>query len=229
MTKDNELDSPCWLGTCETCKSGCRLILDQEDHEIVYWKQLREVTRVGKGEQLSMSQKSGCVGQLKEELFEAWPDFQEHVRVKGIQFQAFEKDKINPNSHVLQCDFAMAYSCEYQNEIQSGLWSRNGVNLFTAALYSNQGCCKFFLIVIDSQDKGKDSVYAFIMKLTGSLIDFKKGEDLIIYTDGPASEFKNRYMVKMVSILSKIWRGSAMEIFCHVSWQGSCRRNRRNC
>ena len=54
-------------------------------------------------------------------------------------------------------DFAMAYSREDQDEIQSALWSRKSVNLFTAAIYSNEYPCKSFLLVTDSGEKGKIS------------------------------------------------------------------------
>ena len=53
----------------------------------------------------------------------------------------------------------MGYSCEYQNEIQSALWSRNSINLFTAALYSNNLPGKSFLLITDCKDKGKNSVF----------------------------------------------------------------------
>ena len=43
-------------------------------------------------------------------------------------------------------------------------------------------------------------------------IQFEKGDMLIIYTDGPSSEFKNRYIVKLVSMLSKKFQ-------CKVSWK----------
>ena len=79
----------------------------------------------------------------------------------------------------------MAYSSDYQNEVQSALWSRKCINLFTAALYSK------------SQDKGKNSVFTFINALK-DYIQFEKRDMLIIYTDGPSSEFKNNYIVKLV-------------------------------
>ena len=43
-------------------------------------------------------------------------------------------------------------------------------------------------------------------------IQFEKGDMFIIYTDGPSSEFKNRYIVKLVSMLSKKFQ-------CKVSWK----------
>ena len=41
---------------------------------------------------------------------------------KSKEHATFEKGKLDPNCMLLQADFAMAYSCEYQNEIQSALW-----------------------------------------------------------------------------------------------------------
>ena len=65
------------------------------------------------------------------------------------------------NTHVLQIEFEMIYSCEYQNEIQSDLWSLRNVMLFTAAL-TYKSVCKTFLIVSDSHDKGKDTIGVFV-------------------------------------------------------------------
>ena len=133
------------------------------------------------------------------------------MRIKQIQSTAFTEDKKRSDCHVLQCDFTMAYSYGYQNEFQSSLWSQKCINLFTAALCSKSQVCQPFLIITDSQDKGKNSVFPFINDLT-DYIQFEKGGMLIIYTDGASSEFKNRYIVKLVSMLSKNFQ-------CKVSWK----------
>ena len=101
----------------------------------------------------------------------------------------FEQNKKDSKCHLLQVDFAMAYSCKYQNEVQSALWSCQTVNLFTAATYDTNGKEKSFLIVTDSQDKGKNSVFTFIMQLVDE-IKFQPGEELIVYSDGPSSNLK---------------------------------------
>ena len=57
----------------------------------------------------------------------------------------------------------MSYSCEWQNEIQSALWSRKNVTLFTCALLENdQTQC--YIIVTDTKDKSKLFVAIFILK-----------------------------------------------------------------
>ena len=55
--------------------------------------------------------------------------------MKQIMHDHFEQDKKDSKCHLLQVDLAMTYSCEYQNEFQSALWSRQTVNLFTAVTY----------------------------------------------------------------------------------------------
>ena len=85
---------------------------------------------------LFLSTISGCVGELLKPIQLSWMSFVEHVRIKHIQAAAFEREKKDPNCSVLQMDFAMNYSCQYQNEIMSALWSRASVGFFcTAALY----------------------------------------------------------------------------------------------
>lgn len=73
------------------------------------------------------------------------------LNVKQIQKEELQNDKRDPNVRFLQLDFA---SCEFQNEIQSALWSRNSVTLFTAAKFS-QDNCPTFLICSDTKEMGK--------------------------------------------------------------------------
>ena len=58
----------------------------------------------------------------------------------------------------------MAYSCKYQNEVQSAFFSRQTINLFTVASYDTKGKEKF-LIVTHPQDQGKNSCFTFMMKV----------------------------------------------------------------
>ena len=109
---------------------------------------------------LQCQSKQVYVGEVVE-LFEA--SFQEnlvHVNTKRIQAKEFEADKSNKNVKVLQMDFAMAYECMYQDDVQSALWSRGSVNLFTAASISNAQS-KTYLISTDSKQKDKNSILVF--------------------------------------------------------------------
>ena len=77
----------------------------------------------------------------------------------------------------------MTHRCEYQNEIQSALWSLRSVNLFTAVTYNAKGKEEFFLIVTNSPDKGENSVCTFMLKLVDGMI-FKDERELIFFSDG---------------------------------------------
>lgn len=74
--------------------------------------------------------KEGCVGQLEVKIREEFDESVNHINIKRIKARDFEDDKENPACRVLQVDFAMNYSCEHQNQVQS----RESVILFTAAV-----------------------------------------------------------------------------------------------
>ena len=86
------------------------------------------------------------------------------MRIKRVQAAAFEKDKNDETTTVLQCDFPMAYSYKYQDEIQSALWSLASINLFTAMFHHGTSQPQPYLIVTDSKSKDKDAVSVFISK-----------------------------------------------------------------
>lgn len=96
----------------------------------------------------------------------------------------------------------MVYSCEYQNEIQSALWSHRSVQLFTAARFKDGKCTKTYLICSDTKDKNKDTVFVFINKLIEIMLHTDK-QDVVIYRDGPSSEFKNKYIACLMMFLRR--------------------------
>ena len=54
-----------------------------------------------------------------------------------MQTGAFEHDKKNESLSVLHFDFAMAFSAEYCHGVQSVLWFRASVDIFTDLFYNN--------------------------------------------------------------------------------------------
>lgn len=98
----------------------------------------------------------------------------------------------------------MNYSCSYQDEVQSALWSRKSITLFTAAVFAN-GKCDTYLICSDTSEKEKNTVKAFIEKMYQEIRPNATENNYfeeIIWTDGPSSEFKNRYMAMLLQDLS---------------------------
>ena len=127
-------------------------------------------------------------------------------------YATLEKDKLDPSCMLLQVDFTLSCSCEYQNEIQSALWSRRSVNLFMAGTDNADGKEESFLIVTNSPDKGKNSVCTFMLKLIDE-ITFEDEKELIVYSDGPSSEFKNQF------VTGKHFYLSSQHLNLLVSWK----------
>ena len=50
------------------------------------------------------------------------------VNCKRIQENVFQNFKTKDDTNIMQIDFVTAYSCDYQNEIQSALWTRATIN-----------------------------------------------------------------------------------------------------
>ena len=136
-----------------------------------------------------------------EEAIEGYPEMTKHVNTKRIQAAEFQKDKEDQDTRTLQVDYAMAYQCEEQDEVQGKLFTRPSVNLFTAAL-TTKGITKTFCIATDYQNKDKYANYVFLKHLYGE--EFPEEPDLkeVIWSDGPSGEFKNRYTVSTLKELS---------------------------
>ena len=76
-----------------------------------------------------------------------------------------------------------------------------------------------YLIVSDTTDKGKDTVYTFVRYLVGEVISNSAAStsnslvpEIVFFTDGPSSEFKNRYIIKTLNLL-------AMDYGTPFEWQ----------
>ena len=86
----------------------------------------------------------------------------------------------------MQIDFAMAYQCEYQDEVQSALWSRQSVTLVTVAVF-HHGQKKSLVICSDTKNKDKTSVLAFMLEFYDKFLKCEDDRDVdeIIYSEGP--------------------------------------------
>ena len=218
MLCDSSYNSKCWQLLCDNCKNGQMLTISLALKKQITWREwcfvdqtdgdddeTHETQKKKKKKILRSLTKDGCVAELMELIRQDYPRFVLHVNTKRIQQKEFQKDLKDENVRTLQVDFAMNYSCEYQDEVQSALWGRGSVTLFTAAVVQ-PGCeCKTFLICSDTKDKGKDTVAVFINHLYENYIFMEEcsATQEVIWSDGPTSEFKNRFMVKFIKVLNE--------------------------
>lgn len=193
---DSSRNSCCWQNVCETCSNGKNISKPIDVGKTVIWKEWRQNAEG----RLQLLTNDTSAGELYDIVVNDIPEVLNHVNLKRIQAENFQKDKLRNSTRIIQIDFAMSFCCEYQNEIQSALWSRSSVLLFTVAVFY-KNICKTFIFCSDHQNKDKDTIYVFLHKLFEILKEDELPAADIIWSDGPSSEFKNRYMVKLLSDL----------------------------
>lgn len=196
---DDSLNSPCWQNLCENCSEGKRMLLPSDPDSKVNWKEWRKVD----DNKLKLAINEDFLGDIHEMLIKDLPQMMLHVNTKRVQHSEFETDKKNVAVRILQIDFAMSFSSEYQNEIQSALWSRTSVLLFTAAVFCGENC-KTYVICSDTKNKDKDTIFVFLDFFYSEIIKETPGiSEEVIWSDGPSSEFKNKFMVRTLQLLAQ--------------------------
>lgn len=193
----------CMLGTCSQCKSVVELenvltINDYDEEKKIVWKQWIDIEKRPK-----QVEHSGTVKDVICEIKKQLPTFRVHCYVKNVQSEEFESRKINndPKSGVLQIDFAENFSLISQDEIQSAHWSHQQVTLFTACVWTGTATTSY-TIVSDDLSHEKLSIKVFLYKLVEDILKrFPSLEKLSIFSDGPSSQFKNKYTASLLCSL----------------------------
>lgn len=125
------------------------------------------------------------------------------MHTKKIQSIEFDCDKKISWLRITQVDFAMNFTPQPQNEVQSALWSRIQVILFTiASFYQNHVAPS--IIVSENVSKDKRTVAAFLNLLFENTPNIQdKTIDEVIWSDGAGSEFKNKFIICTLQFLAK--------------------------
>jgi len=194
-------NSKCWQNSCEHCTSAKKLPLPT-DFSIK--SNVKEWAKDSSG-RLKLQTKELTIGSIYNQVIKNYTAFLKHVNIKRVQQTEFELDKNSSSKFLLQIDFAMSDSCEYQNEVQSALWSRQSVTLFTAASFFEQKC-ETFIVCSDHIKKDKNAIFVFLKILLEDIITKSNPSEYIFWSDGPSSEFKNRFMVKLLRIFSATYK-----------------------
>lgn len=133
------------------------------------------------------------------------PQFLRHSYIKTAQCSTFNSFDIPRASNsqfghegTLQVDFAENFVCEAQDEVQSAHWNQRQLSLFTTALHFNE-LFQPKVFVSDSLVHTKETIIPYIWKLLKELP--KSLKILKIWSDGPSSQFKNKYIAAMIPLL----------------------------
>lgn len=194
----------CWFGRCTKCP-GISIKKLKESFSGIPLNSPANWTEWKKNEankRIERSEKSGTLAQLASHIAALSPQFLRHSFIKCEQSEAFNKiDRSRaigekfPDEGSLQIDFAENFVCVSQDEVQSAHWNQRQITLFTSALHHNQ-IIQSKVYVSDVLDHTKNSIVPYLYKL---LTDMPKTFKVLkIWSDGPSSQFKNKFMAAMI-------------------------------
>ena len=170
--------------------ANCKGSKNDEDEEPKFYQNLQIIS-----EQVT-------VGEVCEDFQQHFEGVAAHVNLKRIQADAFQSDIHDVDTRVLQIDYAMAYQCQQQSEVQSALSTRGSINLFTCAVY-HKNQTKTFLICTDYKGKDQFSNGKFLEYLyENEFLNDGKVLNEFVWSDGPTTEFKNKCMRQLIQNLS---------------------------
>ena len=148
---------------------------------------------------------SGTVNECSTILHSKIKHFLMHVFIKRQQASYFETIKLNVTDKycLLQVDYSENFSIVQQNEIQSVHWAKKQLALFTAHVWS-QSANYSFVIVSDNPSHNKFTVAKCLERVLTHLQTFLPSlEELVIFSDGSASQFKQRYLFKNLTSMAR--------------------------
>ena len=85
--------------------------------------------------------------------------------------------------------------------MRSAHWNKKQVTVFMSVVWC-QDTCKYAVVISDNLSHLKDSVITFIDKLISELID-STVKVLQLWSDGPSSQFKNRFIAAAIPRLEE--------------------------
>ena len=93
----------------------------------------------------------------------------------------------------------------FQDEVQSAHWRQRGITIYTIMLYFREQIVSW-IVVSDCLQHDKMSVAAFTNDVILYIVSrFPEAKEVSIWTDGPASQYKNRYTFAFLVKLNQMY------------------------
>jgi len=133
-----------------------------------------------------------------------------YVFIKRKQARSYEEDKelaelADGDSCVVQMDFAENYTVTFQDEIQSAHWKQRQITVYTVMIYHRDNTISR-IIVSDSRDHEKRAVTAYTASVLETIKqDFPTVKNVAFWTDGPSSQFKNKFIFILSAKLANVY------------------------
>ena len=135
------------------------------------------------------------------------PKFLKHCFINRKQTESYQLDReeaqsFDSNTMTLQMDFAENYACTAQDEVQSAHWKQAQITLHTSAAWFRSD----ILLHVIISDNLKHDKYAVVVYLS-EILKYKPENVhfLAVWTDGPNSQFENKYVMDPKEMLSEMY------------------------
>lgn len=205
MVCDEESES-CMTGMCRQCEPFFHVKVDQcikTINSTITWTQWTTDNK-----RVSKKDFTGTVEECVKVLAGKLPAFLVHVFVKRQQSRYFEQLKLSVDecTILVQLDYSENFSMIEQDEIQSAHFSKKQLSLFTAHAWCRNSSSRSFVFVSSHVEHNKYSIHAALEHLLCALQRSEdKMQEIVFFSDGAASQFKQRFLFKNLSHLSRMY------------------------
>ena len=198
-----EATEDCWFNWCATCRDAKLLksMFSLEESIAITWYVWG---KDGEGKLCKMV-KEGTTDDLFDHLCSIPPEFLRHCHVKRNQADSYNREREDVGCEGFDKSFALL-------QVTAALTSRRTTHVSSKMKYKvltgnrSESACSlqpFHPTVIPSAElnHGKETVVAYIDHLLDTLPAIVKS--ISIWSDGPSSQFKNRFVVAAISSLQE--------------------------
>ena len=199
-------DERCMANNCEICCDG-QLFKEKFKNKVQEDLIFKWYQWVQDGDNYLMRMEiDGSTYQAFDDLSGQLPKFFWHSFVKDKQARSYQTMKSasteeDSETCLLQMDFSENYTCTWQDEIQSAHWRQRQVTVYTVMIYHRLQILSY-VIVSDYLEHEKRAVAAFTTHILGMITDtLPTVKSVQIWSDGPSSQYKNRYVFALTSKL----------------------------
>lgn len=202
----------CWHSSCSSCANKLATELNQiaqntASPSTVSWYVWKQSTSANRTEKCK---ESGSLDKLVAHVISLWPKFIRHSFAKREQSTIFDMHDRRralsgefPEEGLLQIDFAENFVCENQDEVQNAHWNQRQLSLFTSGFHFN-GTFEGKVFVSNNLCHTKDTIVTYLWKLISTVPASLK--ILKIWSDGPSSQFKNKFMAALIERLEDCFK-----------------------
>lgn len=117
----------------------------------------------------------------------------------------YNKDIRNSSDEnvIVHVDFAENYVCKYQDEVQASHWNQAQLTIFTCCLWNSQ--VNSIVCVSDNLKHDKTTAMDYLCTILDNYLG-SESKVLTVWSDGPVSQFKNKFIVNSIKKLKERYR-----------------------